>query len=315
MKYQLNIFKNVIKALCVSALVFTVACEDAYKFDLPETGSIVDNTLPTADFAYIPNALDYRVVEFNNLSMESTTYLWDFGEGNTSTDKDPSYYFAAGEGTYPVTLTAIDNNEASHTVTIDVEVVDKFVPIPVTILNGDFNGGSSDWKFTEFTGGNVNPFNSSGDGSFTNYDGSDNGSKTSGAKWTGSTSVSKGADARYAYQAITVSETLVDIDRIVKYTLEFEYAIKTPAEQAGTATGGNRIFAAVLDGHFTDGAVAVASTPIKTFVADEVKGKTSHTTAKVEFTANASGEVSIMFSAETLVDVYIDNVKVYAVVE
>lgn len=313
MKYQINIFKNALKALCVSALVFTVACEDAYKFDLPEAGSLADNSLPTANFTYIPNAINFKTIEFNNLSTESIEYFWDFGDGNTSTDKDPSFTFAAGEGTYPVTLTAIDGNDATNTVTLDVDVIDRFVPVPVTIKNGNFDGGSADWKFTEFNGGNVNPFNSSSDGSFTNYDGSDNGAKTKGAKWTGSTSVSAGANARYAYQPILVSETLVD--RTVKYILEFEYAIKTPAEQAGVAVGGNRIFAAVLDGHFVDGAVAVASTPLKTFVADEVKGKTSHTTAKVEFTTNATGEVSIMFSAETAVDVYIDNVKVYAVTE
>ena len=137
--------------------------------------------------------------------------------------------------------------------------------------NGDFDGGSSDWKFSTFTGGNTNPFNSSSDGSFTNYDGSDNGAKTAGAKWTGSTSVSAGSNARYAYQAIVVSPSLTD--RTVKYILEFEYAIKTPEEQAGVSEGGNRIFATVLNGHFDDGADAVASTPIKRFVADEVKGK------------------------------------------
>ena len=311
MKNQLNIFKNTVKlVLCVSVLFLSVSCEEQFEFDLPEAGSIQDTNLPTADFAYIPNAVNFRIVEFNNLSTESIKYLWDFGEGITSTDKDPSHKFEAGEGTYPVSLTAIDGNEVSSTVTLDVEVVDKFVPIPVNIINGDFNGGSSDWKFSTFTGGNTNPFNSSSDGSFTNYDGSDNGAKTKGAKWTGSTSVSAGSNARYAYQAIIVSPTLVD--RTVKYILEFEYAIKTPAEQAGVASGGNRIFATILDGHFADGADAVASTPIKHFVADEVKGKTSHTLVEVEFTANGSGQVGIMFSAETLVDCYIDNVKVYA---
>jgi len=296
--------------LCISVLFLSVSCEEAFEFDLPEAGSLEDTSLPTADFTYIPNAVNFKTIEFNNLSTESIKYLWDFGGGNTSTDKDPSYTFEAGEGTYPVTLTALDANEASTTVTLDVEVIDRFVPIPVTILNGDFNDGSSDWKFSSFTGGNTNPFNSSSDGSYTNYDGTDNGAKTKGAKWTGSTSVSAGANARYAYQAIIVSPTLVD--RTVKYILEFEYAIKTPAEQAGVAEGGNRIFATILDGHFDDGADAVASTPIKSFVADEVKGKTSHTLVEVEFTANASGEIGIMFSAETLVDCYIDNVKVYA---
>ena len=313
MKNQLNIFKYTIKVvLCVSVIFLSVSCEDAFEFDLPEAGSIEDTSLPVADFTYIPNAVDFKTIEFNNLSTESISYLWDFDGVTTSTEKDPSYTFAAGEGTYPVTLTAIDANEASTTVTLDVDVVDRFVPIPVTIINGDFNGGQSDWKFSSFTGGTTSPFNSSSDGSFTNYDGTDNGAKTPGAKWTKSTSagVYLSSNTRYAYQAILVSPTLPD--RTVKYILEYEYAIKTPAEQAGVAAGGNRIISEVLDGHFADGADAVASTPIKQFIADEVKGKTTHTTVEQEFTTNASGEISIMIYAVSDVDCYIDNVKVYA---
>ena len=162
MKNQLNIFKNSISMLlCLSVITLSVSCEKSFEFDLPEAGSQVDNSLPVANFRYIPNALDFKTIEFNNLSTESIKYQWDFGGGNTSTDKDPSYTFAAGEGRYPVTLTALDANEAATSVTIDVDVVDEFVPIPVTILNGDFDGGSADWKFASFTGGNINPFNSS----------------------------------------------------------------------------------------------------------------------------------------------------------
>lgn len=312
MKNQLNIFKNTLKVvLCISVVFLSVSCEKAFEFDLPEAGSIEDTSLPVANFAYIPNAENFKTIEFNNLSTESIKYSWDFGGGNTSTEKDPSYTFEAGEGTYPVTLTAIDGNEASTTVTLDVEVVDKFVPIPVTILNGDFDGGSSDWKFTSFTGGNTNPFNSSSDGSYTNYDGTDNGAKTKGAKWTKSTSAGAylSSNTRYAYQAIIVSPS--NEDRDVKYILEYEYAIKTPAEQAGVAPGGNRIISEILDGHFEDGADAVASTHISQFVGSEAKGKTSHTLVEQEFTANASGEVSIMIYAVTDVDLYLDNVKVY----
>lgn len=313
MKYQLNIFKNAFNTVLVlAALMFSVSCEEAFEFELPEAGSKVDTELPTADFAYIPNALDFKTIEFNNLSTESIKYVWDFGGGNTSTEKDPTYTFADGEGTYPVSLTALDANEAATTVTLDVTVVDKFVPIPVTILNGDFNDSQNDWKFSSFTGGTTSPFNSSSDGSFTNYDGTDNGAKTKGAKWTKSTSAGAyvSSNTRYAYQAIIVSPS--NVDRTVKYILEYEYAIKTPAEQAGVAPGGNRIVSVVLDGHFSDGAEAVISTPVSEFIADEVKGKTSHTLVEQEFTANASGEMAIMFYAVTDVDVYIDNVKVYA---
>lgn len=313
MKNKLNIFNKAIKLmLCLSAIALMVSCEEAFEYELPEAGSLPDNSLPVANFDYIPDAENFKKINFNNLSFESTKYEWDFGGGNTSTDKDPSYTFADGEGTYPVKLTALDANNASNTVTIDVMVVDKFVALPVTILNGDFDGGSSDWKFTAFTGGNTNPFNSSSDGSFTNYDGTDNGAKTKGAKWTKSTSAGAylSSNTRYAYQPIIVSPTTPD--RAVKYILEYEYAIKTPAEQAGVAPEGNRIISEVLNAHYSDGADAVASDPLSQFIANEVKGKTSHTTVKQQFTTNATGEMAIMFYAVTDVDVYIDNVKVYA---
>lgn len=313
MKKQLNIFNKTIKmVLCLSAIALTLSCEEAFEYELPEAGSLPDNNLPVANFDYIPDAVNFKKINFNNLSFESIKYEWDFGGDNTSADKDPSFTFTDGEGTYPVTLTAIDANNATNTITLDVVVVDRFVPLPVTILNGDFNGGSSDWKFASFTGGNTNPFNSSSDGSFTNYDGTDNGAKTKGAKWTKSTSAGAylSSNTRYAYQAIIVSPTLPD--RTVEYILEYEYAIKTPAEQAGVAPDGNRIYSEVLDGHFSDGANAVASTPVSQFVADEVKGKTVHTKVEQKFTTNGSGEMAIMFYAVTDVDVYIDNVKVYA---
>lgn len=314
MKKQSSIFNKTARLLlCLSVMTFTVSCEEAFEFELPEAGSIADKTPPVAAFDYIPDAVNFRTINFNNLSTESTNYLWDFGEGNTSTEKDPTFTFAAGEGTYPVILTALDANNAATSITVDVVVEDVFVPLPVEILNGDFTNSQNDWKFASFTGGTTSPFNASSDGSFTNYDGSDNGAKTKGAKWTKSTSagVYLSSNTRYAYQAILVSPTIPG-ERTVRYILEYEYAIKTPAEQAGVAQGGNRIISEVLGGHFADGADAVASTPVTQFVADQANGKTSHTTVELEFVANESGQMAIMFYAVTDVDVYIDNVKVYA---
>ncbi|CAI8355802.1 MAG: Uncharacterised protein [Bacteroidota bacterium] len=313
MKNQLFIFKKTIQTvLCLSAIALTLSCEEAFEYELPEAGTQPDNSLPVANFDYIPDAENFKKINFNNLSFESIKYEWDFGTG-TSTDKDPSFVFDAGEGTYPVTLTAIDGNNATNSVTLDVDVVDKFVPLPVTIINGDFNDGQNDWKFSTFTGGTTSPFNSSSDGSFTNYDGTDNGAKTKGAKWTGSTTaLPQTSNTRFAYQAIVVSPSNAAIGRTVKYILEYEYAIKTPAEAGNAqAAGGNRIFSEILNQHYADGANAVASEPVSLFVADEIKGKTVHTTVQQEFTANETGEMAIMFYAYTAVDCYIDNVKVY----
>ncbi|TCI85695.1 PKD domain-containing protein [Tenacibaculum sp. M341] len=300
-----NLRKVVVLSICIAISMLFTNCEDDFKFELPEANSIEDTELPEANFSYIPNASDFTQIEFKNLSFESTTYVWDFGTGDTSTEKDPVYTFTGGEGTYTVSLTASDANGASDVVTYEVEVVDVFVPITPEIVNGDFEDNTDGWKIAAFTGGTTNPFNSSSDGSWIKYDGSDNGAKTRGAKWTKSTSagVYLSSSTRYAYQAITVSPN-------TEYVLEFEYAIK---DDGTIADGGNRIVGEILDGHFTDGVDAVASSnagPLVRHVGDTALGKTSFTTVEARFTSNASGEISIWIYGVTDVDAYLDNVKV-----
>ena len=58
---------------------------------------------PTADFAY--NGSDLTV-EFANTSINATSYLWDFGDGNTSTENNPIHVYSSA-GTYMVNLSAI----------------------------------------------------------------------------------------------------------------------------------------------------------------------------------------------------------------
>ena len=310
MKHKINFLSSVTKMfLCLAVALFFTSCEEWYEYDLPEANSKVDTVLPSANFTYIPNANDFTTIEFKNLSFESTKYLWDFGTGDTSTKQDPVYTFKDGEGTYPVTLTASDENGASSTVTINVEVIDRFVAIQPEIINGDFEAGTDGWKFSKFTGGTTNPFNTSSDGSPLNYDGTSTSSKTAGAKWTKATSAGAylSSNTRYAYQAIVVSPN-------TEYVLEYEYSIKTEAEQAGVAPGGNRIIGGILDGHFEDGAEAIPkfdAVPLVSHIGTEVLGKGVFTIVQTEFTSNAKGEVAILIYAVTDVDAYVDNVKVY----
>jgi PKD repeat protein len=132
--------KNKIKFLRKTTLLFLgliatasvfVSCvgDELFRDDLPDANSKEDTTPPSADFSYASDQEDFRIVNFTNLSNESNTYAWDFGGGDTSDQKDPSYMFSAGEGTYPVTLTSSDSNNTTSTITIDVEVIDQLVPI------------------------------------------------------------------------------------------------------------------------------------------------------------------------------------------
>lgn len=45
-----------------------------------------------------------RELQFNSESCNANTFLWDFGDGNTSTDEDPRHVYA-GPGTYTIELT------------------------------------------------------------------------------------------------------------------------------------------------------------------------------------------------------------------
>ena len=97
-------------------------------------------------------------------------------------------------------------------------------------------------------------------------------------------------------------------------TLEYEYAIKNDA--ATEPAGGRRIVGGILNGHFADGANAVASSNAGALAQDVgtvVNGKGNFKLVKLNFTANATGQVSIWIYGVTPVDAYVDNVKVYPV--
>lgn len=85
------------------ALVTTVATFTACKKDKEE----VKPTL-SASFTTQGNSRPApSTVVFTNTSSNAVSYLWDFGNGETSTDKDPQFRYTA-KGSYEVSLTATD---------------------------------------------------------------------------------------------------------------------------------------------------------------------------------------------------------------
>lgn len=178
-----------------------------------------------------------------------------------------------------------------------------------TILNGGFDLSTAQWRFATFTDGTTTPFGSSSDGSWTNYDGTPNGSKTRGAKWTSSQSGGplQSKNSRYAYQALT-------LDADTDYILEYEYAIKD--DTADDPIGGRRIVGVVLEKHYIDGANAVddINSNLGNHVGTIAEGKfnaTRGTLVQIPFTSSDNGEISVLFYAVTPKDGWIDNVKVY----
>lgn len=271
--------------------------------------------LSIPDFTTDEVLSDYDVT-FTSISELATSYSWDFGDGaGTSTEENPTYSYTddGQEKTYMVTLTTTNSRNNTSSITKEVIVGGSDGPIDPEILWGHFNGSSGDtygpWKIAN-TPGSSNPFSGSSDGSCTNYDGTDNGSKTRGAKWSSSNSADDAdgtadpGDTRYAYQAVTLSPN-------TDYIFEYEYAIKT----GGAET--NSVVAAILNGHYSDSDVALASNPLVEHVGTEAKGKfadnscSGGTTVKLRFRSNAVGEVSIFIYTFNDVDAFVDNVKVY----
>ena len=72
----------------------------------------VEPTFPTAAFTAVDTLVcpGAPVSFLNQSSGVGNTYLWEFGNGGTSTQANPFYVYPPNQGTYTVTLTATDVN-------------------------------------------------------------------------------------------------------------------------------------------------------------------------------------------------------------
>ena len=107
------------------ALSLTVACGGG--------GSSSDNLSASFSQTFTPtntaagDVVVGDVIQFTNTSTQVDTYLWDFGDGTTSTLADPAKTYATAVGAVTITLTATDTVGNTDTATLDVNVV----PAPV----------------------------------------------------------------------------------------------------------------------------------------------------------------------------------------
>ncbi|PKP54062.1 MAG: hypothetical protein CVT92_01425 [Bacteroidetes bacterium HGW-Bacteroidetes-1] len=80
-------------------------------YDNPADEPPIPGNLPSPSFTY---SLDGLTVTFSNSSTFSTSYLWDFGDGTTSTDENPVHTYAQ-DGIYTVVLSATGENGTRST--------------------------------------------------------------------------------------------------------------------------------------------------------------------------------------------------------
>lgn len=114
--------KSIFKlALLLAIPMFFIACEKEE-----------DVIKPTADFSY---EIDGMEVTFTNNSTNAASYAWDFGDNNSSTEKDPVHTYTEA-GNYTVVLTVKSKSGESATKSESLSFTK-----PLIVLDGNFD----DW--------------------------------------------------------------------------------------------------------------------------------------------------------------------------
>jgi len=100
---------------------------------------------PVVSFSISQDILEVNVpATFDNATTNATTYEWDFGDGQTSTDKSPTIFYEE-TGSYTVTLKATTDDNQSEESTLEVTVGErKLYEIVINTLSFVNNEGA-DW--------------------------------------------------------------------------------------------------------------------------------------------------------------------------
>jgi len=265
------------------------ACD--YEYDLPEAGSIADKTPPSANFTASQSDTDFLTYNFANLSNSATTFMWDFGDGNTSTELDATNTFP-DEGTYMVTLTVSDNLGVTNSFSKEVTVVEPPVPAAITPVIGeaDFEDGSEAcgdgqdgrdcWRLS---GASIHQIT-----------GSDGRGDTQAAKYPASAT-----NGRQSYQGITVSPN-------TKYMFTVYYALQSD---------GDYIRVSIIDGQLSNYDEFESATLLAQEKGEKNEGKGNYNALIIEFETGANGEISMLFDTNNTSDAYIDDVSIVPVIE
>lgn len=97
------------------------------KYDTAFATVIVDPGPPIANFTAYPTTVTLSTpIDFTNLSVGATHYYWYFGDGDTSTQVNPSHVYQAS-GDYNACLTAYNNGPCPDTACITLRI--RLIPI------------------------------------------------------------------------------------------------------------------------------------------------------------------------------------------
>jgi gliding motility-associated-like protein len=113
-------------------------------YEVTSTGcnSLPDSCAPTVSPAPVANFNDTASGAYNNdwffvdASTGATSWLWDFGDGNTSTSQNANHHYTSS-GTYTVTLTTVNAAGCVDTITSIITVLEGVLIPNVFTPNGD----------------------------------------------------------------------------------------------------------------------------------------------------------------------------------
>jgi PKD repeat protein len=90
---KMRLIAGILTVMALVAVIFTSCKKEETKKPLPD-----------ANFSFAASG-DGRTIQFTNESTDATTYLWEFGDSQTSTEVNPIHTYP-DYGTYTVKLTA-----------------------------------------------------------------------------------------------------------------------------------------------------------------------------------------------------------------
>ena len=141
----------------IQQIIFT----DSTCIDTSEI-SILIPPLPAIDFDYFVPTCD-SVVQFSNFTTDAKSYLWSFGDGDTTSQFNPAHVYSLS-GTVPVKLTAVSNYGCEVDLIKEINFV-SYKKAEFESTQDSCSGAISFYKVTE----NAVTYNwDFGDGNFSN---------------------------------------------------------------------------------------------------------------------------------------------------
>jgi len=126
---KVNIFAKSFLLLGIFALAIFTSCKD----DKPAPD-------PIASFQYAISEDNWKEVTFTNYSQHAESYSWAFGDGETSTEENPTHVFPEADS-YTVTLTATNKDGVSIEFSQSITITDPYAAL--RLLAGET---SKTWK-------------------------------------------------------------------------------------------------------------------------------------------------------------------------